>query len=218
MMFAGFKSRWITPRRMGVVDGVADVDKPPQQLAQLQRPGPGSSSAPRLWNRSIASLRRVALDEPHRVVRAAVGIGAHAVDGDNAGVLEPAGDLGLDHEPLAAGRVVGVLLEDLLEGDLAVQLGVERHEHGPQAAPRMRPQDPEPLAVAGGRADRVSGRPVDVVIIGFAGLAVPAAGDAGKRGFDGGLAQLGQAGPRGAGRRAPRPGSFRYRRRALPCA
>ena len=42
-----------------IVDGVADVDEPPQQLAQLQRPAAGivlcsDSSA---WNRSIASLR-----------------------------------------------------------------------------------------------------------------------------------------------------------------
>ena len=71
-------------------------------------------------------------------------------------MLQPAGDLGLDQEPLAAGRVVGVLVEDLLERHLAVQLAVQRHEHRAQAAPGMRPQDAEPLAVAGGRADGVA--------------------------------------------------------------
>jgi hypothetical protein len=39
-------------------------------------------------------------------------------------MFEPSGDLGLLEEPLAADRVVGVLVEDLLEGDLAVQLGI----------------------------------------------------------------------------------------------
>ena len=69
-------------------------------------------------------------------------------------MLQPAGDLGLEQEPLAADRVVGVLVEDLLERDLAVQLGVERDEDGAQAAPGVRPQDAEPLAVGGGGADR----------------------------------------------------------------
>jgi hypothetical protein len=43
-------------------------------------------------------------------------------------MLQSAGDLGFQEEPLAAGRVVGVRFEDLLEGDLTVQLGVQRHE------------------------------------------------------------------------------------------
>ena len=49
-------------------------------------------------------------------------------------MLEAAGDLGLEQEPLAADRVVGVVVEDLLERHLAVQLAVERHEDRPQAA------------------------------------------------------------------------------------
>ena len=61
-------------------------------------------------------------------------------------------------EPLAADRVVGVLLEDLLERHLAVQLGIERHEDLAQPAAGVRPQDAEPLAVAGGRADASSWR------------------------------------------------------------
>ena len=92
-------------------------------------------------------LERIALDEAHRVVRTADGIGAQAVDGDDAGVLQPAGDLGLGDEPLAADRVVGVLLQDLFQRHLAVQLAVERDEDGAEAAPGMGPQDAEPLAV-----------------------------------------------------------------------
>ena len=59
-------------------------------------------------------------------------------------------------EPLAAGRVVGVVVENLLEGDLAVQLGIERHEDGAQPAPGVGPQDAEPLALLAGdgRSDR----------------------------------------------------------------
>ena len=40
-----------------------------------------------------------------------------------------------------------MVVEDLLEGDLAVQLGVERDEDGAQAAAGVGPQDAEPLPV-----------------------------------------------------------------------
>ena len=43
-------------------------------------------------------LEVVAADEPHGVEGAAVVVGAQAVDRHDAGVLEPAGDLGLDDE------------------------------------------------------------------------------------------------------------------------
>ena len=38
------------------------------------------------------------------------------------------------HSSLAADRVVGVTVEDLLKRHLAVQLAIERHEHGPESA------------------------------------------------------------------------------------
>jgi hypothetical protein len=47
------------------------------------------------------------------------------------GMLQAAGDLRLDEEPLAAGGVVGVRIEDLLQCHLAVQLLVEGDEDGP---------------------------------------------------------------------------------------
>ena len=97
-------------------------------------------------------LEAVAADEPHGVVRPAVAVGAQPVDRDDARVLQPAGDLGLEQEPLAAGRVVGVRLEDLLERHLAVQLAVQGDEDRAQAAPGVGPQDAEPLAVGGGRS------------------------------------------------------------------
>ena len=98
-------------------------------------------------------MRLVAPDEPHGVVGPAVAVVAQAIDGDDPGVFEAAGDLGLDQEAGPADRVVGVVVEDLLEGDLAVQLAVERHEDGTQAPLGVRPEDAEPLAVAGRGAD-----------------------------------------------------------------
>ncbi len=152
-----------------VVDGVADVDEPPQQLAQLQRPASGVALQRLVGVEALDRLlEAVALDEPHRVVGTAVAVGTQAVDRHDAGVFQAAGDLGLDQEPLAAGRVVGVVVEDLLERHLAVQLGVQGHEHRPQSAAGMRPEDAEPLAVAGGRADGVRCRAVRVAIVGRA--------------------------------------------------
>ena len=133
---------------VGVVDRVADVEEPPQELAQLQR-----ATAGVILERLVAMelldglLERIAPDEPHGVVRPAVAVGTQPVDRHDARVLEPAGDLRLEQEPLPAGRVVGVVVEDLLEGHLAVQLAVERDEDGAQAAAGVGPQDAEPLAV-----------------------------------------------------------------------
>ena len=59
-------------------------------------------------------LEAVSFDEPHGVIRASVGVGAQTVDRHDARMLEPACDFGLDHESLAADRVVGVRIEDLL--------------------------------------------------------------------------------------------------------
>ena len=88
-------------------------------------------------------LEAVSPDQPHRVERPAAVVVAEAVDRDDAGVLEAAGDLGFDQESPAACRIVGMAIEDLLEGDLPSQFGVERDVDGPQAPPGMRPQDLE---------------------------------------------------------------------------
>ena len=84
-------------------------------------------------------------------------------------MLEPAGDLGLDEEAGAAVRVVGVSGEDLLEGDLAIELGVEGDEDGAQAAGGMGPEDAESLAVGGGGAGGVAGGPLGVAALDRAG-------------------------------------------------
>src|SRR5262249_27252486 len=142
------------------------------QLAQFQRAAAGVALegvvAVEVLNRL---LETVPLDEPHGVKGAAAAVDAQAVDRDDARVLQAAGELGLGDEPLAADRVVGVPLEDLLERHLAVELGIEGDEDLAQAAPCMRPEQAEPLAVAGGRADRHSRRAVGVIVK-FGGLAV----------------------------------------------
>ena len=126
-------------------------------------------------------LEAVAADEPHGVIRAAIAIGAESVDRDDAGVLEPAGDLGLDEEPGAAGRVVGVVVEDLLERDLAIELGVECDEDRAQASAGVRPEYAEAEPAGGGGADGEAGGAVAVGV----GLAVMGRGLQG-RGGDGG--------------------------------
>ena len=124
-------------------------------------------------------------------------------------MLQPAGDLGLEQEPLAADGVVGVMVEDLLERHLAVQLGVERHEHRPQPAPGVRPEDAEPLAVAGGRADGVGGGAVGVAVLGRQVTPTwPSVASTSGSPI--------RPGSRGSScRPRPRPGSSRRRRRAL---
>jgi hypothetical protein len=87
-------------------------------------------------------LEVVALDEPHGVEGAAVGVAAQAVDRHDARVLQPAGHLRLADEALPAVRVVGVPALDLLERHGADQLLILGHEHLAQATLRVRPKDP----------------------------------------------------------------------------
>jgi hypothetical protein len=73
-------------------------------------------------------------------------------------MLQPAGDLRLGDGPFAAGGVVGVLLEDLLQRHLAVQLGIEGGGAIPLLAgtwPRLPNASPWP-AIAWDRAMRFS--------------------------------------------------------------
>ncbi len=138
-------------------------------------------------------LEGIAPDEPHGVVGPAVGVGAQAVDRDDPGVLEPAGDLGLEQEACSADRVVGVLVEDLLERHLAVQLLIEGDVDGAQSAAGVGPEHAEPLPAGGCRADRDAGAAFRV--------ARGARADVGQRKLDVGV---GHAFEHRAGRRAGR--------------
>ena len=143
---------------VGIFDGVADVDEPPQQPAEFQHPAAGV-----LLQRPVAVepvdrlLERVAADEPHGVVGSAVVVGAEAVDRDDSRVLQPSRDLGLDEEPLAADGVVGVAVEDPLDRHFPVELAVQAHEHRAQTALRMRPEDAESPAFVRSRHADASG-------------------------------------------------------------
>src|SRR5581483_6763282 len=89
-------------------------------------------------------LEALAADEPHGVAGAAAAVGDQAEDGDDAGVVEAGGDLGLGEEPAAAGRVVGESGLDQLEGDVAVQLGVAGGVHLAEPALGVQGADGEP--------------------------------------------------------------------------
>ena len=172
-------SRWSTPRLWAYSIVLHTSVNRRSRLRSSSDRRPGSLLSARVGVEALDRLlEAVALDEPHRVVRPAVVVGAQAVDRDDPGMLQPAGDLGLEQEPTAAGRVVGVLGEDLLERDLAVELGVQGDEDGAQAAGGMGPQDAEPLAVGAGGAGGVAGGPVGVAFLGRARA------DVAERGLD----------------------------------
>ena len=119
---------------VGVGHGVADVEEPTEQLLEGEGSRPFVSLQGRIGVEGLDGvLERVAPDEPHGVIGAAVVVVAQAVDGDDPGVFEASGDLGLDQESGLAAGVVGVLGLDLLEGDLAVQLVVAGDEDDAQA-------------------------------------------------------------------------------------
>ena len=144
-------------------------------------------------------------------------------------MLQPAGDLGLEQEPLAAGRVVGVLVEDLLEGHLAVQLAVAARRRRRPGRPgrgaagcgtagrrrwpcrRSRWRSGRVVAVAGrsSRRPEMSQRRLDL------GVADPGQARAGgAAGGDRGQALLGarRRASSGAARPSPRPRRGRRRR------
>ncbi len=175
-----------------VVDRVADVGQSPQEPAKLERPLARVTLACLLAVEQLDGLlEAVALDEPHGVVGAAGAVRAQPVDRDDPGVFEPPGDLGLHQEPLAADRVVGVVVEDLLECHLAIQLGVQGHEDRPQPAAGMRTEYAEPLAVAGCCADGNAAGAVGIVVL-DAGRGM-SGGEVVERRLDFGVADPGQA-------------------------
>ena len=123
MTLAGLRSRCRTPRLWRVGHGLADVhevgEHAPQRQGPLARVAIGCLGLVKPRDRR---LQAVSANEPHRVIGPAVLVLSQPVDRDDPGVLQAAGHLGLEHEPLAVLGVVGMALEDLLEGDLAMQL------------------------------------------------------------------------------------------------
>jgi hypothetical protein len=133
------------PSAVRVVDGVADGDEPGEELVERQGVAERRRvlDLVRLLELLDRGLEAVAADEPHRVVRSAVGIAAQAVDRDNSGVFEPSGDLGLENEPELAIGLASMSFLDLLQRHLAVQLGVDGDVDLAQATPGVEPDRPE---------------------------------------------------------------------------
>ena len=122
---------------VGVIDGAAGEDEPAEQLAQAPRPGPlaaGPFGVVQLIDGRPQGLPLPGPDEPHGVAQVAVGAALEAVDGDDPGVLQEAGGLGLEEELVAVGRVVAVLLPELLEGDQPRRAARRGEEDVAQAA------------------------------------------------------------------------------------
>ena len=137
--------------RVGIVNGIADVNESAEQFAVPEVARARVAGRVRRGVEAVNGfLEAVATDEPHGVIRAAVAVCAKSVDRDDAGMLQAASDLGLDEEARSAGGVVGAVVENLLESNFAVELGVKRDEDGAQSAPGMRPEDAEPLPIGGG--------------------------------------------------------------------
>ena len=85
--------------------------------------------------RSFSNCSSVsAADELHGEERSAVGEGPDAIDGRDAGVLEPAGDARLVDEPPRGGGVRRVLRQEDLDGDFAAEVEVEGAEDDAHAA------------------------------------------------------------------------------------
>jgi hypothetical protein len=79
-----------------VLDGVAYVEEPPQELAQLQRPPAGVPLELFVGVELLDGLlEALAPDEPHGVVGPPVPIAAQTVNGDDSRVLQPASHWGV---------------------------------------------------------------------------------------------------------------------------
>ena len=106
---------------MGVADRLADVDEGRQQLLELAVIG-RAAVAVELGDRLA---ERPAVDEFHRVERMVVLLAAgELIDRHDVGVLELAGDLRLLEEASPVLVVAGLIREDLLERDHAVEVAV----------------------------------------------------------------------------------------------
>ena len=131
-------------------DDVADVEEPPEQGAEFQR---AEVRPRRPEERPDRVLEALAPDEPHGVIRPTFAVGAQRIDRDDAGMLQAAGHLGLHQKSRAALGIVGQPAADLLQGHLAVEDLVERHEDLAESPRGVGPDDP----VAAGRRLRRAG-------------------------------------------------------------
>ncbi len=112
------------PAAVSIFDRIAHVDETPEQLLEPQR-GLARTKAAALVKLLDRVFETLALDESHHVERLTPGVQADPVDGNNSGVLQPRRHLGFHKESRPAVRFLEMLLQQLFEGDLAVQLHIE---------------------------------------------------------------------------------------------
>src|SRR5207253_5092225 len=86
-------------------------------------------------------LESLPLDKAHGIKGPAVRVLAHRVDRDNAGMFQPAGNLGLAEKAVATLRIAGVQRTQTFQRDLAVQLLILGDVDFAQAALGMKAQD-----------------------------------------------------------------------------
>src|SRR5262249_7618009 len=108
--------------RVGVGDGVADADEGVEQVGEIE----GASRADVALAVVVLDglAEGAAADEAHGVVRLLVRVAGQLVDGNDPRVFELAGDAGLLEEALADHGAIAAVGAQLLEGNLAAQLGV----------------------------------------------------------------------------------------------
>ncbi len=98
---------------VGVGEGLADGDEAAEEFAEDDGVGEGVVFGD-------MGVEGAAADEAHDVIGVAGGVGAEGIDRDDRRVFELAGDLGFIEEAFFEGFVVGMLGEDLLKGDFAL--------------------------------------------------------------------------------------------------
>ena len=135
MMFAGFRSRWITPRAWAYPTAWATA-------ANTARTSTGAFAF------SKSSRVSPLISFMARKGRPSASV-PDLVDGRDAGVLELAGDAGLVKKASGGGGPVGVLVREELDGHLAVQSPVAGPPYNAHAAAADLVEQVEPWWVGG---------------------------------------------------------------------
>src|SRR5215475_5375822 len=121
---------------MRIRNGVADINKAPQKLAERQSPLTTVSLRGGCVIARDRVLQAVSSDEAHGIKGTAIGIGPESVNRDDAGMLQASRYLGLQDKAGAALRVIRVRFLNLLEGNFAMKLFVSGQKDLAQAAAR----------------------------------------------------------------------------------
>ena len=136
------------PAAVGIGDRVADCQRSAQELPQCDMPtGVAAVPRPVLFVQAIDGRRQgLSLDQPTHEVRHARDPPRRGIHRHDARMLQHARDVRLELEPLAVPRVVCKRGLELLQGHLAAELLVERHEDIARPPAVEQAEDAEPAA------------------------------------------------------------------------